>query len=161
LLVNEKRLRDLLGVKIGMTLHTSGGLGGCLGGLIIILPLFTAIGEPRLKSKGLLFFIHSLDLVHHPPGQFRSARHELSLSLDLIVEGLRSSLIKVDWQLMRVQDLEGRVLPLAAVLADVVELPIEKQDDLDLMNVLCGHMSGGLQFSVDDRFVFVIGIAPG
>jgi hypothetical protein len=62
---------------------------------------------------------------------------------------------------MRVQDLEGRVLPLAAVLADVVELPIEKQDDLHLMYVLCGHMSAGLLLSVGDRFVFVIGLAPG
>jgi hypothetical protein len=147
LLVNEKRLRDLLGVKIGMTLHTSGGLGGCLGGLIIILPLFTAIGGPRLKSRGQLFKLN-LDLVHHPPAHLWSAWQELSLSLDLIEEGLRSSLIKVDWQLMRVQDLEGRVLPLAAVLADVVELPIEKQDDLDLMNVLCGHISGELLLSV-------------
>ena len=131
-----------------MTLHTSGGLSGCLGGLIIILPLFTAIAGRRLKSSRAQLFKLSLDLVHHPPGQFRSAWQELSLSLDLIEEGLRSSLIKVDWQLMRVQDLEGRVLPLAAVLADVVELPIEKQDDLHLMDVLCGHISGELLLSV-------------
>ncbi len=63
-------------------------------------------------------------------------RHEKTfLSLDLIEEGLRSYLIKVDWQNMSVQYLEGRVLPLAAVLVDVVDLPVEEQYDLHLMNV--------------------------
>ena len=92
-----------------------------------------------------------------------NARLEFLLLLDEIEKCFCSIAIKVDGELVRWQDLEGRVLPLylVSLIFAFAELLPKKQNEFHLVDVLSCDIDGGFLWAVHDLSIFHKSIALG